>query len=246
MAQRATRKAARAGCAALLQQPLADLHRAVAITPVGRAIIQCQQCQHRPGQVAAVAASLVAVLGPPVLFIIPPAGQLDRLGPDRSRQIGVAQAAILPVTVMGKREQDRVPNPRRLGPFATADQRNGRHRIVIDKGRVFQRWLAGCRIGRQETRPRRIAHGAGQRIAGGQILRLNRTGPEQQSQKHNKVSAHRPIMARIGRLPEPVMNIEVRSRSADPCQHGCERQVRHALLFRYSGASGRDPRRGRA
>src|SRR6478752_7710554 len=99
MGKSAARKSAGRGFASPLLNPRSDTHRAVTIFVISGRAVQRQQSQDRPSHVSVVAADLVAILDPHVLFGVPPARQLHGARTDRSCEVAVAQPSIMPIPV---------------------------------------------------------------------------------------------------------------------------------------------------
>src|SRR4051812_21271741 len=111
MSEGAARKAAGPVFIKPSLDPTGDAHGAIAITVIMRHAVQRDEGQDRPGHVAGVAADLVAILGPKILFGVPPSRQLQGPGGDGTREVAVAQSPVMPKAVTIQRGENCIADP---------------------------------------------------------------------------------------------------------------------------------------
>ena len=152
----ADRAAAEAAGRALISRVIGDPAR----QPLGTGsiagqrghLVERQQGQRDPGDVAGLRCVLKRVFGPKVLLLIPPSRHGNRAWYDDPRAIGVANAPICEGPVAADRCHERIADAARPRTIAAGHERHDRQRVVIRK--------RGCREGigkRRLVRSRLVA-----------------------------------------------------------------------------------------
>lgn len=156
----------RCGAAYVRVDPAQLGQRAVEVACVVGGLVHGEVEQGSPGDVAGGGAHLVGVLLPVAGLRVPVAGWINSTLYRQAAAIGIAQAPVPVHRLVRAGLEQAVGDTPCLLRLAARNQRNARHRVVIDKRHLVQRALAGVggaygRVAGQQQRPA-ARKGAGQ------------------------------------------------------------------------------------